>query len=146
MTTNGHVSLRDALRQHSGIRRYLFVPASDEFPAHMIQSLFDGEHKKLVNRQLAEDQKTYDETYIFADWVIATVVDVEEGEPEFGEMDREWLAAVDVSVAEPILRRIVEHCRKGGGSTSLEDAKKNSSTTTNATCFTGSPTAGGSPA
>lgn len=143
MSSNGHTTLRDVLKSHSGVRRYLHVPATDEFPAHTIQSLFDGEHKKLLNRQIDGDDT--DETYIFADWVIATVVD-EDGDNEFGEIDREWLAQVDVSIAEPILRRIVEHCRRGGGATSLEEAKKNSLLTTSDSCSIGSPTSGESPA
>lgn len=138
--------IRSAMKERAGVRRYEWVDdlGIPEFPPFAIRSLFEIEHRRLIDACRTDDG-TLDESFLFASYAIATIMD-EEGDPAFStKMDREWLSEMDLMLSETLLSRIMKHCRRGQFSLTIDAAKKNSKTK-NSSCTIGSATDGRSPA
>jgi hypothetical protein len=121
-------SVRDLFFQYSGVRRHKEVTIQG-FGSFRIQSVFDEEQRQASAKSADPETGEIDRRYYFADMAIATIVD-EDGDAEFGEIDREKLAKMDFAVTSKVLHEILNHCHIGEFAKDTADLKKNSQPTT----------------
>lgn len=123
--------------------RYAYLKTQINGLRVRVKSLTALEHAELDALRIDSDGQ-FDNTYAFADLVIATVVD-EDGDPMFGELDRLALMELDSAVSRALQQEIMQHVRVGRFRTT-EDELKKSSANPELSIRSGSVTGGESPA
>lgn len=102
-------------------RRYAICQTKLNGLSVRIRSLTDAETAEVDEKRFAGGE--IDRRHAFADTAIATIVD-DEGDPIFGEMDREALTQIDGSVARALHEEILQHLRSGPFAEPDEELKK----------------------